>query len=108
MKTLFVSQVLLQAPSIWNVQGSITVVGLLLLAVAALYLGFVTPKTSVDEIRTRLKEREAENATLHADVIKRIEENAELRGQLQNLTERIRALEEEVRVLRRSAQGGSA
>lgn len=91
---------LLQTPGIWNVQGSITVVGILLLAVAALYLGLVTPKHTVEELRVRLKEREAENAALGADVIRRIEENGELRGELSAMRRELEGLRGEVEGLR--------
>jgi predicted nucleic acid-binding Zn-ribbon protein len=91
---------LLQTSGIWNVQGSITVVGILLLAVAALYLGLVTPKHTVEELRVRLKEREAENAALNSDVVKRIEENGELRGELAALRRELEGLRGEIEGLR--------
>jgi septal ring factor EnvC (AmiA/AmiB activator) len=92
---------LLQTSGIWNVQGSITVVGILLLAVAALYLGFVTPKHIVEELRVRLKARDEENTALNADVIKRIEENAQLRGELVGLRHEMENLREELAAIRR-------
>lgn len=86
--------------NLWEVQGPITVVGVLLVVVMGLYLGFITPKHSVEEIRRRLREREAENVELNANIIKRIEENAELRGQLNMLSQRIDELQHEVQRLR--------
>lgn len=106
---MYVAWALLQAPSgIWNVQGSVTVVGVLLVALAALYLGLVTPKHTVEEMRVRLKEREAENDTLHKELMRASEEKAELRGEmtalrreLEEQRREIEALRDEVRELRR-------
>ncbi len=106
---------LAQAPSsIWNVQGSITVVGVLLVAVVALYLGLVTPKHTVEEMRLRLKEREEENDSLHDNLMRTSEEKAELRGEMNALRREleeqrreIEGLREEIRVLRRVAEGAS-
>jgi predicted RNase H-like nuclease (RuvC/YqgF family) len=92
---------LLQTPDLGTTASSITVVGLLFTAVIALYLGQVTPKHTVEELRGRLKEREAENAALNADVIKRIEENAQLRGELMGLRHEMENLREELAALRR-------
>lgn len=94
--------VLVQASGIWNVQGSITVVGVLLVAVVALYLGLVSPRHAVQELKTRLQEREDENAVLHAERIKDIEEKAELRGEVAALRSEVTALRHEVTMLRES------
>lgn len=91
---------LLQSPQLLSATGSVTVVGVLLFGIVALYLGLVTPKYSVEELRARLKEREAENDALNADLIRRIEENAELRGQLLGLRQEVEHLRQEVRSLR--------
>ncbi len=85
--------------------GNITVVGALVVAVTAFYFGLVIPKHSVEEIRKRLIEREQETAALHADLLKRVEGNAELRGQLAQLQAEIEDLREELRTFRRSTQG---
>lgn len=90
---------LLQTPLL-SQTGSVTVVGALLVAVVALYLGLVTPKHSVEELRTRLHEREEENATLNVDLVKRIEENAELRGELAALRREMEGLRSELGALR--------
>ncbi len=87
-------------PDISTTASSVTVVGLLLVAVAALFFGFVTPKHTVEELRVRLVAREAENATLSADVIKRIEENGELRGEVNALRRELESLRIEVERLR--------
>lgn len=96
---------LLQAPSLWNVEGSITVVGILLVAVIALYLGFLTPKHTVQDLRDRLKESEAENTALNNNVVKRIEENAELRGEVAALRRDIEDLRREINLLRGESAG---
>ena len=94
----------LQADSLWNVQGSITVVGVLLVAVFALYMGLVSPRHAVLELKTRLQEREDENAVLHAERIKDIEEKAELRGEVAALRQEVSALRQEVTMLRESRE----
>ncbi len=95
---IFVAQAL---PDIGTTASSVTVVGLLLVAVAALFFGFVTPKHTVEDLRVRLVAREAENAALSADVIKRIEENGELRGEVKALRREMENLRVEVQGLRR-------
>ena len=95
---------LLQTSGIWNVQGSVTVVGVLLVAVIALYLGLVSPRHAVLELKTRLQEREDENAVLHAERIKDIEEKAELRGEVAALRQEVSALRQEVTLLRKGRE----
>jgi ubiquinone biosynthesis protein UbiJ len=103
---------LLQSPSLWNVQGSITVVGILLVIVAGFYFGLLTTGRELKESRTRLAEREEENATLHAERLKDIEEKAMLRGEVTALRQEVamhrhevKALREEVERLRQSREG---
>lgn len=93
----------LQSPLLSST-GSVTVVGALLVAVVALYLGLVTPKHSVEEIRARLHEREEENAVLHSDLIRRVEENAQLRGELVALRREVEGLRLELASLREQLQ----
>jgi chromosome segregation ATPase len=81
--------------------GSVTVVGVLLVGIVALYLGLVTPRHTVQEMRTRLVEREAETKLLHEDNIKQREEKAELRGQLGAMRSQLAGLEAEMEALRR-------
>ncbi|MDP9475233.1 MAG: hypothetical protein M3R38_05985 [Actinomycetota bacterium] len=90
---------------------NITVAGLLIIAVIALYLGLVTPKHTVEEMRLRLKEREEENDTLHRELMRAAEEKAELRGEmtairreLEQHRREIEALREEIHVLRLSGR----
>lgn len=96
--------ILAQVEGIWNVQGSITVVGVLLVAVFALYMGLISPRHAVMEIKARLQEREDENATLHTERIKDIEEKAELRGEVAALRTEVSALRNEVTMLRESRE----
>ena len=101
------SALILQA-QLLSQTGSVTAVGLLLVAVFALYVGLVTPKHSVEEIRTRLQEREEENQAMNADLINRMEENAELRGELLALRREIEGLRSEIGSLRAELGRGRA
>ncbi len=93
--------IFLQAlPDLGTTASSVTVVGLLLVAVAALFFGFVTPKHTVEDLRVRLVSREAENAALSTDVVRRIEENGELRGEVKALRYELESLRVEVQGLR--------
>lgn len=94
----------LQSTQLLSQTGSVTVVGLLLVAVVALYLGAVSPKHSVEELRTRLKEREAEAEALHEEHIKHIEEKAELRGELAALRREVESLRSEIGSLRKELE----
>ena len=80
--------------------GSVTAVGLLLVAVSALFFGFVTPRHIVEELRTRLRDRERENSQLSEDMMRRIEENAQLRGELAAFRQEIEKLRSEIASLR--------
>ncbi len=96
---------LVQAPSsIWNVQGSITVVGVLLVIVAAFYFGLISTGRDVKELKQRLEEREEENATLHKELMKNIEEKAELRGELTALRRELQDQGKEITALRQELQ----
>lgn len=75
-------------------------VGVLLVVVLSLFYGLLSPKHTVQDLRDRLHESEAENAALSKDVIRRIEENAELRGELAALRREIEELRREVHLLR--------
>jgi predicted nuclease with TOPRIM domain len=87
-------------PDFGTTASNVTVIGLLLTAVIALYLGHVTPKHTVEELRVRLKERDAENTVLNADVVRRIEENAELRGELAAMRRELEGARAELASLR--------
>ncbi len=80
---------------------NVTVAGLLIVGIVALYLGLVTPKSSVEEIRLRLREREAEVKVLHADNITQREEKAALRGQLDAVQRQLDRVQAELEDLRR-------
>lgn len=90
-----------QSSSLWNVQGSITVVGVLLVVVFSLYLGLLSPRHAVQELKVRLVEREEENAALHKERIRDIEEKAQLRGEIAALRREVEALRQEVSLLRK-------
>ena len=96
--------ILLQTSSIWSVQGSITVVGLLLVIVFAFYSGLIVTGRDMKEIKARLEEREEENATLHNERIKDIEEKAELRGEISALRGEVAAGRQEIRSLRQEVE----
>jgi chromosome segregation ATPase len=80
---------------------NVTVAGLLIIAVIALYAGFVSPKSSVEEIRARLRDREEEVKVLHADNITQREEKATLRGQLDAVQRQLEQMQNELEGLRR-------
>jgi chromosome segregation ATPase len=80
---------------------NVTVAGLLLIAIVALVGGFVSPKSSVEEIRARLRDREEEVKVLHADNITQREEKAALRGQLDIMQRQLEQMQKELEELRR-------
>ena len=96
--------ILLQTPSLWSVQGSITVVGLLLVIVFAFYSGLIVTGRDMKEIKARLEDREEENVTLHNERVKDIEEKAELRGEIGALRAEVAGLRNEINSLRQEAE----
>jgi TolA-binding protein len=101
--TLITAYYLAQQGGLTSLLGTtnVTVAGLLLIAVVALYAGLVSPKSSVEEIRARLRDREAEVKVLHADNITQREEKAQLRGQLDAMQQQLERLQDELEELRR-------
>ena len=81
---------------IWNVQGSITVVGVLCVALIALYLGLVTPKHIVVELRKREETLENENAALNNRVLELTQETAKLTGEVEALNLQVKYLGKEI------------
>jgi chromosome segregation ATPase len=61
----------------------------------------VSPKSSVEEIRARLRDREEEVKVLHADNITQREEKAQLRGQLNAMQQQLERMQDELEGLRR-------
>ncbi len=96
---------LAQAPSsIWNLQGSVTVVGVLAAALFAFYFGLISTGRDMREIKGRLEEREEENATLHKELMANIEQKAELRGELTALRYELQGQSKEIASLRQQVQ----
>ena len=97
--------ILLQVPpTLWSVEGSITVVGVLLVIVFAFYSGLIVTGRDMKEIKARLEDREEENATLHNERVKDIEEKAELRGEIGALRAEVAGLRNEINSLRQEAE----
>jgi predicted nucleic acid-binding Zn-ribbon protein len=78
----------------------VTTVGVLIVGIVALYLGLVTPRHTVQEMRARLAAGEAEREALHAEVIRHIEEKAELRGEVGAMRREVEALRSQIEGLR--------
>ncbi len=91
-------------PSIWNLQGSVTVVGVLAAALAAFYFGLISTGRDMRELKGRLEEREVENATLHKELMANIEQKAELRGELTALRYELQGQSKEIAALRHQVQ----
>lgn len=80
---------------------------MLLVALVALYLGLLSPRhvvqkqdAQIEELKKLLGDREKENAALHNERLKDIEEKAELRGEVSALRTEVAMHRQEVKALR--------
>lgn len=87
--------------NVLSATGPVTVVGVLLVAVFALYVGLVSPRYVVQEIRERAEALEKENAELNATLVRLTEQNGDLKVETIRLGEQVRLAREQVEALRR-------
>lgn len=93
--------ILLQVPSsLWNTTGSVTVVGVLLVLIALLLSGYLSPGRAVSELKNENTELRVELAAVNGKYIEQVKRNGEITGELEALRGRLEWVERELALLR--------
>ena len=78
--------ILLQVPgSLWSTTGSVTGVGVLLVFIALLLLGYLSPKHVVAELREENSELRIELAVVNGKYVEQVKINAGLEARLEGV-----------------------
>lgn len=87
-------------PEVLNGWEQVGVVGLLIAAIIALWLGYVSPKHVVSDLKTENAEVRSELAAVNEKYVEQVKQNAEMAGQMEAMRSQLERVERELSRLR--------